>query len=455
MARKVLLTILSSFLAILVFPPFQLFFLAPVAWIPLFLALKGASLRASFRIGLLHGFLCFAGTLCWMFVLFGTLAPVLWLMLACFTALFGVAFHFLEKFQLKGSPLTLATLWTGIEYYRSELFILDFPWITPGTGLPPNLLTPVIGVYGVSFFLVLTGLLLIQQLDSRPERPRWKPTAVFLLFWVLMGSQIPKIHKPTYLVALIQNEEYLLDTHLEMSEPHAGNVDAIVWPEYAVAYDPSVHPRGKEITELLKENTQLLVLGGRQDQEDSHENTSFTLGKEGLLGTHVKNHPVHLFDDGIAGTTAIPIDTPLGKVGTPICFDCDYQDVIRRMTANGAEFFLIPSLDAIAWTERQHLQHAELFRHRAAENGRWLAVAATSGQTQIISPSGHQTETLPLIEKGTLVGGITPRSTLTLFTMGGWLIGPICFSLTLLSIPLLVIALYRQRKFRSLESASS
>ena len=57
------------------------------------------------------------------------------------------------------------------------------------------------------------------------------------------------------MVPLIQNEEGLFDTHYEMSLPHAGKVDAIVWPEYAVPFDPNTHPQAKSLPDLLKEDT--------------------------------------------------------------------------------------------------------------------------------------------------------------------------------------------------------
>ena len=252
---------------------------------------------------------------------------------------------------------------------------------------------------------------------------------------------------------LIQNEEGLFDTHYEMSLPHAGKVDAIVWPEYAVPFDPNTHPQAKSLPDLLKEDTKVLVLGGQKDHGTDFYNTAFTQGQDGPLGEHVKNHTVHMFADGIPGTTAEPINTPFGKIGTPICFDCDYQDVMRKMTAKGAEFFLIPIMDAEPWTERQHLQHAQLFRHRAAENGRWLAIAATSGQTQIIDSRGNVQKKLPLTRPGVLTGTICGHTHLTLFQRGGWLFGPLCLAALPLLLILALFALHQRRKSGSVSLA--
>lgn len=419
MPTKILLTLLSALLVTLVFPPVGWWPLAPVAWIPLLLALKDTGLRASFRLGILHGLVSYGATLWWLVEIFKTLAPCLWLMLALFTGIFGVAFYYAQRAPAKWLPVIIATIWTGIEYYRSELFVLDFPWITPGTGFPPIALTSVVGVYGVSFLLVLIGSIFVLNTGRFRCLSIIFVSTIPLLFKILGGS-FPEAPSSPLTVALVQNEDGIFDTHLELSEPHAGKVDAIVWPEYAVDFDPSSYPRGPELQELMTGKTEIVVLGGRQEAGENFYNTAFTEGRSGQLGSHVKNHTVHLFADGIRGTTALPVKTPIGKIGTPICFDCDYQDVLRKMTAKGAEFFLIPIMDAEAWTARQHLQHAELFRHRAVENGRWLAIAATSGKTQIISPEGTVVDELPLMKNGVLTGQIGRLTHWTLFQLGGW-----------------------------------
>ena len=87
------------------------------------------------------------------------------------------------------------------------------------------------------------------------------------------------------------------------------------------------------------------------------------------------------------------------------------------LTQRGASFFLVPSMDAGSWTDRQHEQHARLFRHRAAESGRWFAVAATSGVSQIVDPQGRVRGRLPTMEDGVLLGSVVPRTEQTLYRL--------------------------------------
>ena len=91
-------------------------------------------------------------------------------------------------------------------------------------------------------------------------------------------------------------------------------------------------------------------------------------------------------------------------------------------------------MDAKKWTARQHEQHAQLFRHRAAENGRSLAVASSSGVTQIIDPRGHVRARLPNMTEEVLTGFLTPQSHLTFFQLAGWLFGPVSLALSVVLV---------------------
>ena len=92
------------------------------------------------------------------------------------------------------------------------------------------------------------------------------------------------------------------------------------------------------------------------------------------------------------------------------------------MTSAGAEFFAVPIMDAESWGLRQHEQHAHLFRLRAAENRRWMAVVGTSGVSQIIDPQGNVITQLPTMKPGILQGTLHPRNDLTIYTRIGWLL---------------------------------
>jgi hypothetical protein len=79
-------------------------------------------------------------------------------------------------------------------------------------------------------------------------------------------------------------------------------------------------------------------------------------------------------------------------------------------------------MDAESWSARQHDQHAELARIRAAENGRWMLVVATSGVSQLIDPAGHLHARLGAMKQGTIHGFLKRETGLTFYTSFGWLL---------------------------------
>jgi apolipoprotein N-acyltransferase len=90
------------------------------------------------------------------------------------------------------------------------------------------------------------------------------------------------------------------------------------------------------------------------------------------------------------------------------------------MTAAGAEMFVVPIMDAEKWTAREHAQHAELFRIRACENGRWMFVCGSSGVSQIIDSRGRVRASLPSMFQGTLAGAMRRETAPTFYTRFDW-----------------------------------
>lgn len=436
------LLLLSAALVWLSAPPTEWTYLAAVAWVPFFVALRSVTPRQGFYLGLTHGLLCFGATLSWFFNIFGTTAVAFWGILALFSAVFGWLLGRVGSGNKRSWPWAIAVTWTGFEYFRGELSPLSFPWITPGVNFEPGWLTSVVGTYGVTFVLVLFQAKLAQLCWS--ESRSWKDLAVVgLVALCFLPAPDPGSNpEKALVVALVQFEDVGEDTMLAESRPLLEKADILLWPEHALGEFSGDH---QVLRPIFEKRVRLFVTGGTTTSlEGRIRNSGFTFQEGKLVHQHIKNHTVHFFAEGEKGTEAQAVDTVCGKIGTPVCFDCDHQDVVRRMTQDGAEFFLIPSLDAISWGETQHLQHARLFRHRAVENGRWLAVAATSGVTQVIDPAGRS-DRFPVMEEGTVVKTIYPTEYRTLYTRGGWLFGPVAFGLT---VVLIVLSFFP--KFRSL-----
>lgn len=429
---------LSAILASLAFPPVGWWPLALVAWVPLWFALRQVTPRQGFYLGCGHGLVLYATSLLWLWNIFGPVAMALWMILAGFSALAaalyaGAARRWPDAWSL---PLLSATIWTGIEFYRGEWFTLSFSWITPGLAIGPTSLTPWVGVTGMTFLIMWSAA----GLASSHRRQRPVAFGVIALLLTLVVWRPPPVPSPDgerkVEVMAVQGESLDFYSYLELTKQSGFRSGTVVWPEYAALYfaGPSHRPWG-EAEDLCRERDLTLVLGTVRHENPGRPgkkfNEALTIDSTGIIGAHVKNRPVHLMDDGEKGTTAMPVRSRAGLVGTPICFDCDAIAVIRRMTESGAEWIAAPTMDALHWGTTEHRQHAELFRHRAAENGRWIVVAATSGITQIIDPHGHRRAELAWPGEGVLRGTVERRNELTPFTRFGYLLGPILFWATL------------------------
>lgn len=107
---------------------------------------------------------------------------------------------------------------------------------------------------------------------------------------------------------------------------------------------------------------------------------------------------VHLFDVQVnaagekynesahteAGTRAVVVDTPLGRLGLSVCYDLRFPELFRELIAQGATLFAVPS----AFTRTTGAVHWQLLnRARAVENLAFVIAAAQTGR----HPNGRET----------------------------------------------------------------
>lgn len=178
-----MLAVLSVILLFLSFPNANLFPLAWVALVPLFIALRHtANGKPTFWTGYLTGFLFFGGLLTAIALLypyaniFATLVG--YLLLVGYTALyFGVFSILMQRVPWRSGllfPVAAAVIWTALEWVRSWLFT-GFPWGSIGYSQWNNPLgiqiASLVGVHGISFVIVLFNAGIATMLCNRH---RWR-----------------------------------------------------------------------------------------------------------------------------------------------------------------------------------------------------------------------------------------------------------------------------------------
>ncbi|HEY3377198.1 MAG TPA: nitrilase-related carbon-nitrogen hydrolase, partial [Armatimonadota bacterium] len=175
-----------------------------------------------------------------------------------------------------------------------------------------------------------------------------------------------------------------------------------------------------------------------------HYNTALIVASSGaVLGKYLKQHPVQTMEaTTIAGRASPTFPTPAGRLGVAICYDFDYSAVTWQLVRHGAELLIVPTYDAESWSDLQHVQHARMAQARAAEAGRWVVRATSSGVSQIITPRGEVMASLPNHASAAVRATVYPLAHRTPYIKLGYLLPTACVYLAIL---LLLLAACRRQ----------
>jgi apolipoprotein N-acyltransferase len=469
MNRKAFLPALSGLLLFLSFPPVSWDFLVWVALLPLFAALRGSpDARTAAHHGAVAGLVFYPLSLPWMFKIFGPFAAGFWCVFSLWVALFA-ALAWLSwgpadrPGLLRGClwALSVSVFWTGLEYFRSEIWWLNNAWLGLGFSQadrqPFLQLCSIGGVYGLSFLIVFVNACASLLFIGRRAGPVIAGSALLVFGWggtvLLRRDAAAGEGGRSVSVALVQDENADPDRMAAMSRAKASGADLLVWPEYGVLVQ-----KGQEesyVTLLagkLKDVGAVSVIGSFTSEGEGRrrksENFAWVLSPEGgLLGRYDKLHPIPYVEKGLVpNPDPRPIDTPAGRLGVQICYDLDFENGSRRLAARGAQILVVPNIDPETWGRRQHRQHSAMAAVRAVETGRWVARAASSGESQIIDPRGRVTDMLPFGRSGVLRGSAFLRDGKTPYVATGWLLAPACLSATAMFLAFLFLLKIRRGK---------
>lgn len=134
----------------------------------------------------------------------------------------------------------------------------------------------------------------------------------------------------------------------------------------------------------------------------------------------MKNYGIRDHDLCAAQQHAL-LDTPIGKVGTSICFESIFSNIARGEALGGAEILCVVSNDA--WLQRTPAteHHLMMARLRAIENRRYLMRAAGTGISAVIDPYGRIRQRLDVFHAGIITDYVVANRTLTVYTrFGDW-----------------------------------
>ncbi len=354
------------------------------------------SLALRFGLGLAIGLGIYGPKLSFFWSLFGPSAVVLWLILAYWPAIFlAVGGELRGLLSPRLLVVALPVLWTGLEYFRSELYFLKFSWISPGHAFSTDDFGPVlriVGVYGTGLMVFVTAA----SLTLLQGKSRWIAAGLPVLVGVLPFLGRPDASPTRNLrVAGAQVESVLPEAIpgiLEQLSARHPEAELVVLPEYTLEGPPT-----PEIREWCKRRGRHLIVGGRDRLSGGgFRNTAWVVDPRGeTVGSQVKSVPIQFFDDGEAATSQTCWQSPWGTLGIAICYDLSYSRVMDRLARQGAQAFVIPTMDSEAWGENQHRLHARIPPMRAAEYGVPIIRSASCGVSQLVDARGQITASAP------------------------------------------------------------
>ena len=387
--KKVLYSMLSGLMLTASFPPGKLDWLAWLALVPLLKALDDVSPSHAFKLGLYAGFAHFITLIYWIVVVLehygglNMLTSLAVLILFClYLSIYPALFSFLTRY-LKGSRFSLfmtAGIWVALEYLRSSL-LTGFPWCLIGytqyrhLGLIQS--ADLVGVYGLSFLLVLSnGLIFALFFTRNPiRRPLFKlEFALIILLMVLTfaygnrriaGSKTDQSMGRSVNIAVVQGnidqsvkwhpayQEKTIHQYRRLTlaaEPYKPQL--IIWPETSVPFFfQDKHELSESVSLLPKQLGTYLIFGSPAHASEGgktrYYNRAYALSPAGeVSGYYDKNHlvpfgeyvPLKRFlpfihrlvtaaGDFAAGEEINPLKMPILSSGILICFEVIFPEL--------------------------------------------------------------------------------------------------------------------------------
>ncbi|HXX18946.1 MAG TPA: apolipoprotein N-acyltransferase [Candidatus Acidoferrum sp.] len=478
--KRSLLALASGAALALSFPNYNLPLLAWISVALLILASYRARPKVAPLYGLLHGLVFYPVALPWMDVVMQQYGNVDPLTSAGILGLVGIAGGIVCAFftwgvalaSKKGPAFACALapcLWVALEFARSNLPIIAFPWNLIGYAASGNLalvqLTALTGIYGLSFVVAGYGALAAYAILAGRQRA-WKAaivtTGVLILIAVSGGYFVPRA-QARYVAHLVQTNFAQSYTYPpNWMAQHTGDLDRleqisvdsarkmpglIVWPEVPAPFSLQEADFAARAQQVARDSGQDFLVGVEDWKHDAagkfiatnsavlldpSGNRIFTYDKIRLVpfGEYVPLRRWLTFagkltadiGDFTPGAEYRVGQLPGGSFGSFICYEGVFPGAVRQFTENGAQLLINISNDGWFGRSAAPAQHVMMARVRAVENRRWLLRDTNNGFTADVDPYGRTVAQLPTDIRGELDAPYDFRSDLTLYArLGDWL----------------------------------
>ncbi len=351
------------------------------------------TVRRAFYFGLAVGFLCVAPQLYCFGEIFGAAATVLWLILAFWIGSFtAIVCACIRRWGKVRTMWLVPFIWTGLEYFRSELYYLKFSWLNIGYALSGIHLIPfaIFGIFGIGFVAFAIAAICFL---SRPLLTAGVLAWIFVFFGISFmphsaAGEIRTSHASIN-IAGVQMEfpnEGILPKALDKVVTKHPDAQLLVLSEYTLD-----GPVPESLKQWCREHSRYLIVGGEDPATNgNYYDTAFVVGTNGeVIFKQAKSVPIQFIQDGLPALKQEVWNSPWGKIGICICYDLSYTRVTDRLVKAGAQLLMVPTMDVEDWGRHEHELHALVAPVRAAEYGIPIFRLASSGISQAVSGNGR------------------------------------------------------------------
>lgn len=366
--------------------------------------------------------------------------------LALFNALFGWTYARYIRPLPGGMLLGFPLLWVIFEWARGWI-LTGFPWLYLGYAHVDTWLAgwaPVGGVFFLSFICAISGGILFLAWRSRQPMSiatyavivatLWAGGAVLRpMEWVVPASEEPlsvAILQPNVPQEQKWDRRYyrgILD-HLERETDALLGHDIVVWPEAAI---PDFYQEARHFIDPIAERAALvdttLITGiPYRGEGGAYYNSILALGNGD--GEYFKHHlvpfgeyvPLESVLRGLIAFFDMPTSHFMGgpekqealrvgafRVAPSICYEVVYPEQVA-WGARRSDLLITISNDAWFGDSIGPLQHLQMARMRALENGRYMIRGTNNGISAIIDQRGRIQGATEQFVASTLTGEVEP-----------------------------------------------
>ena len=151
---------------------------------------------------------------------------------------------------------------------------------------------------------------------------------------------------------------------------------------------------------------------------------------------------VQAISDFSPGSDIVLLPLPHCRLGTVICYEIIFPNLVRQFVARGAQAIVNITNDAWFGATSAPVQHLAIAVFRAVENRRWIARCANTGISAVITPSGRIQARTDIFTETVLSDVLYCTTKKTVYTTFGDFFAQLCCAASVL---IMLVAL-RQRR---------